>query len=140
MTQTGHAGDTLAGSSGNQPSPSPSQGAQFLGHPRGLSVLFFTEFWERFSYYGIRAILLLFMTSAIAANGLGFDTTTAGFIYGLYTSLAYLASVPGGWIADNLLGQRQSVFYGGILISLGNFILFFHGVIFLEIGLLVIIL
>jgi POT family proton-dependent oligopeptide transporter len=112
----------------------------FFGHPRGLATLFFTEFWERFSYYGMRAILLLFMTAPAAASGMEFDTATAGFIYGLYTSLAYLGNLPGGWIADKLIGQRRAVLYGGVLISLGNLLLAFHGVAFLFSGLLFIIL
>jgi POT family proton-dependent oligopeptide transporter len=112
---------------------------QFFGHPRGLSVLFFTEFWERFSFYGLRAILLLFLTAPAAISGMEFDITTAGFIYGVYTSMAYLASVPGGWIADNLIGQRRAIFYGGILISAGNLVLSLHGVQFLAIGLMLVI-
>src|SRR5262245_7969303 len=72
----------------------------FFGHPRGLSTLFFTEMWERFSYYGMRALLILFMTAPAAAGGLGFDTAVAGAIYGLYTSSVYMACLPGGWIAD----------------------------------------
>src|SRR6476620_2971793 len=68
----------------------------FFGHPRGLSTLFFTEMWERFSYYGMRALLILFMTAAPAAGGLGFDTGTAGAVYGLYTSMVYMTSLPGG--------------------------------------------
>ncbi len=119
--------------------PSVQQGAQFFGHPRGLSVLFFTEFWERFSFYGLRAILLLFLTAPAVASGMEFDTTTAGFIYGVYTSMAYLASVPGGWIADNLIGQRKAILYGGILISLGNLTLALHGVQFMALGLLLVI-
>ncbi len=111
----------------------------FFGHPRGLSTLFFTEFWERFSYYGLRAILLLFMTSSATQSGLEFDTTTAGFIFGTYTSLAYLANLPGGWIADKLIGQSRAVLYGGILISLGNLLLAFHGLPFLFGGLLLVI-
>src|SRR5678816_3170918 len=71
----------------------------FFGHPRGLSTLFFTEMWERFSYYGMRALLILFMTAAPAAGGLGFDAVTAGAIYGLYTSMVYMMTLPGGWIA-----------------------------------------
>jgi proton-dependent oligopeptide transporter, POT family len=117
-----------------------SDAKQFFGHPRGLSTLFFTEFWERFSYYGMRAILVLFLTAPAAISGMQFDTATAGFIYGLCTSLAYLANLPGGWVADKLIGQRQAVFYGGILIALGNLSLAFHGVPFLALGLLLIIL
>ena len=77
----------------------------FFGHPRGLSTLFFTEMWERFSYYGMRALLILFMTAAAAPGGLGLDTAAAGAIYGLYTSMVYLTALPGGWIADRVLGS-----------------------------------
>jgi POT family proton-dependent oligopeptide transporter len=93
----------------------------FFGHPRGLATLFFTEMWERFSYYGMRALLILFMTAAPAAGGLGFDAATAGAIYGLYTSMVYLTSLPGGWIADRLIGGQRAVLYGGIFISAGHF-------------------
>jgi proton-dependent oligopeptide transporter, POT family len=93
----------------------------FFGHPRGLSTLFFTEMWERFSYYGMRAILILFMTAAPLGGGMGFDTNTAGAVYGLYTSMVYLATLPGGWLADRLLGQRSAVLYGGMLIAAGHF-------------------
>ena len=104
------------------PVPSvPLDDRAFFGHPRGLSTLFFTEMWERFSYYGMRALLILFMTAAPAVGGLGFDTATAGAIYGLYTSMVYMTSLPGGWIADRLLGQRRAVLYGGILIASGHF-------------------
>ena len=72
----------------------------FFGHPRGLSTLFFTEMWERFSYYGMRALLILFMTASPATGGLGFDAATAGAIYGLYTAMVYMFTLPGGWIAD----------------------------------------
>ena len=107
--------------------------ASFLGHPQGLATLFFTEMWERFSYYGMRAILILFMTAPAARGGLGFSVATAGVIYGLYTSMVYLLSVPGGWVADRIFGQRRAVLYGGILITLGQFSLgvprisFFYG-------------
>jgi POT family proton-dependent oligopeptide transporter len=93
----------------------------FFGHPRGLSTLFFTEMWERFSYYGMRALLILFMTAPLAAGGLGFDTASAGAVYGLYTSMVYMMTLPGGWIADRLIGQRRAVLYGGIIIALGHF-------------------
>ena len=93
----------------------------FFGHPRGLSTLFFTEMWERFSYYGMRALLILFMTAAPASGGLGFDTSAAGAVYGLYTSMVYLASLPGGWLADRLIGQRRAVLWGGVLIAMGHF-------------------
>ena len=94
----------------------------FFGHPRGLSTLFFTEMWERFSYYGMRALLLLYMVTSIGEGGLGFDEKTSGAIYGLYTMMVYLLALPGGWIADNVLGLRKSVFYGGCIISLGHFL------------------
>src|ERR1700744_835074 len=76
----------------------------FFGHPRGLSTLFFTEMWERFSYYGMRALLILFMTATVANGGLGFNTSKAGAIYGMYTAMVYLVSVPGGWLADRITG------------------------------------
>jgi POT family proton-dependent oligopeptide transporter len=104
--------------------PAPAAAAldrRFFGHPRGLSTLFFTEMWERFSYYGMRALLILFMTAPVAAGGLGFDTAAAGAVYGLYTSMVYMATLPGGWVADRLIGQRRAVLYGGIVIALGHF-------------------
>src|SRR2546425_2787470 len=111
----------------------------FFGHPRGLSTLFFTEMWERFSYYGMRALLILFMTAPVAAGGLGFDTGVAGAVYGLYTSMGYMTSLPGGWVADRLIGQRRAVLYGGILIACGHFALAFpaHGAFFLGLALIV---
>jgi POT family proton-dependent oligopeptide transporter len=93
---------------------------RFFGHPKGLSTLFFTEMWERFSYYGMRALLILFMTAPLAAGGLGFDTAKAGAIYGTYVSLVYITSLPGGWLADRFLGQRRATLYGGVLIMLGH--------------------
>jgi len=92
----------------------------FFGHPRGLATLFLTELWERFSYYGMRALLILYMTAATTSGGLGFDVAKAGALYGLYTAMVYLLSLPGGWIADRFLGQRRAVLYGGALIALGN--------------------
>jgi POT family proton-dependent oligopeptide transporter len=99
---------------------SPPPDARFFGHPRGLSVLFFTEMWERFSYYGMRALLILFMTAPLAAGGLGFDTAKAGPIYALYVSSVYLLSLPGGWVADRILGLRPAVFVGGVIIMSGH--------------------
>jgi POT family proton-dependent oligopeptide transporter len=92
----------------------------FFGHPRGLSTLFFTEMWERFTFYGMRAILVLFMTAEVAKGGLGFATAKAGAIYGTYMAMVYLMALPGGWIADRILGLRRSVLVGGIIIMLGN--------------------
>ena len=120
----------------------------FFGHPRGLATLFFTEMWERFSYYGMRALLVLFMTApiAIANPGLGYGAAKAGAVYGLYTSMVYLLALPGGWVADNLWGQRRAVFVGGCIIALGHFTMagpllglpetptFFAGLMFIVIG------
>lgn len=125
----------------------PDQGMRF-GHPRGLSTLFFTEVWERFSYYGMRALLVLFMTAAAtgANAGLGFDVRTSTAIYGLYTSMVYLLALPGGWVADKLWGQQRAVFVGGCIIALGHFTLagpliglpllptFFAGLFFIIVG------
>ena len=126
----------------------PLHAAQWFGHPRGLSTLFFTELWERFSYYGMRALLVLFMTTAAAEGnpGLEFGEGRAGAIYGLYTFFVYVLALPGGWIADNLWGQRKAVFVGGCIIALGHFTMagplvglpdngsFFLGLMFIVIG------
>ena len=96
---------------------------EWFGHPRGLSTLFFTEMWERFSYYGMRAILVLFMTNAVATGGMGLDDVTATAMYGLYTAAVYLVALPGGWIADRVLGLRRAVFWGGCIIAAGHFTL-----------------
>lgn len=96
-------------------------GPTMFGHPRGLMTLFFTEMWERFSFYGMRALLILFMTAAVADGGLGFDDKTSGAIYGLYTMGVYLLALPGGWFADRLFGLKKSVWYGGIIIAIGHF-------------------
>ncbi len=95
----------------------------FFGHPAGLRTLFLAELWERFSYYGMRALLVLFMTAPIAAGGLGWSVEKAGPIYGLYTAMVYLVALPGGWIADRILGQRKSVFWGGVVIMMGHVVL-----------------
>jgi len=108
---------------------------RFFGHPRGLMTLFFTEMWERFSYYGMRAILTLFMLAPVAAGGLGMQPEQAGPIYAMYTSLVYLMTIPGGWLADNLLGQRKSVLYGGVVIMIGHILLAMHGLPFFYSGL-----
>lgn len=112
-------------------------------HPHGLYTLFFTEMWERFSYYGMRAILVLFMTGATVAEnpGMGMDVGTATAIYGLYTGLVYLLGLPGGWVADQLWGQRKAVFVGGCIIAAGHFSMavpstfaFFMGLALITIG------
>jgi proton-dependent oligopeptide transporter, POT family len=116
--------------------------ATFFGHPRGLATLFFTEMWERFTYYGMRAVLVLFLVAAIKAGGFGIDDKTATAIYGLYTAGAYLAALPGGWIADRLIGAQRAVLAGGICIALGNALLavsssprgFYLGLVVIVIG------
>ena len=117
----------------------PAADTSFFGHPRGLSTLFFTEMWERFSYYGMRALLILFMTAPLAAGGLAFDTATAGAIYGLYTSMVYMTTLPGGWIADRLIGQRRAVLYGGIIIAAGHFCMAFSALATFYLGLFLIV-
>ena len=112
----------------------------FFGHPRGLSTLFFTEMWERFSFYGMRALLLLYMTAPLAAGGLGLDAARGGAIYGLYTSMVYMTSLPGGWIADRLIGQRRAVLYGAILIAMGHFSMAFPVTTTFYLGLFLIVL
>lgn len=104
------------------------EGETLFGHPKGLFTLFFTEMWERFSYYGMRALLILFMTKAIVDGGLGFDDKTAGSIYGLYTMGVYLLALPGGWLADRIFGLKKSVWYGGIIIALGHFLMAMPGI------------
>lgn len=99
----------------------------FFGHPVGLGTLFFTEMWERFSYYGMRAILVLFMTTDVAREGLGLNEETSTAVYALYTAAVYLLTLPGGWLADNVFGQQKSIWYGGILIMIGHAILAIPG-------------
>lgn len=113
----------------------------FFGHPRGLSTLFFTELWERFSYYGMRALLVLFMTAEAIGNnpGLGLSVGEATAIYGLYTFFVYMLSLPGGWIADNIWGQRKAVFIGGIIIAMGHFSMAVPTTTFFFIGLALIV-
>lgn len=100
---------------------------KFFGHPIGLSTLFFTEMWERFSYYGMRAILILFMTTPAARDGLGISVEESAAIYGLYTAAVYLLTLPGGWLADNVLGQQKAIWYGGICILIGHLLLAIPG-------------
>jgi len=114
------------------------------GHPKGLYLLFATEMWERFSYYGMRGLLTLYLTKATIEGGLGFDDANAGLIYGIYTGLVYLTPIFGGWLADNILGQRKSITLGGILMALGqiclfmssseHIVMFYAGLILLIIG------
>jgi POT family proton-dependent oligopeptide transporter len=97
--------------------------ATFFGHPRGLATLFLTEMWERFTYYGMRAVLILFLVASVATGGLGLDDKKAAAIYGLYTASVYLAGLPGGWVADRLIGAQRAVMLGGAFITLGNLLL-----------------
>ncbi len=94
-----------------------------VGQPRGLSPLFFTEMWERFSFYGMRAIFQPFMAAAAVAGGLGYDASGAGAVLAVYMSMVYMMSLPGGWIADKYLGQRRAVFLGGVIIMIGHVLL-----------------
>jgi proton-dependent oligopeptide transporter, POT family len=107
---------------------------EFFGHPKGLGPLFFTELWERFSYYGMRSILILYMTSTAAQGGLGFDVKTASSLYGWYTMAVYITAVPGGWIADYVTGARLAVFLGGIIIACGHFSMVFHSMTTFYLG------
>ena len=100
--------------------PTAAEDRSFFGHPRGLSTLFFTEMWERFSYYGIRPLLVLFMAAALSEGGFGIERTQASAIVGIYAASVYLASLPGGWVADRLLGLRRAIMLGAVLISLGH--------------------
>jgi proton-dependent oligopeptide transporter, POT family len=98
----------------------PASDRSFFGHPRGLSTIFFTEMWERFSFYGLRPLLILFMTAALTESGFGFERGHASAIVGIYAGSVYLSSLPGGWVADRLLGLRRAIFWGAVLISLGH--------------------
>jgi POT family proton-dependent oligopeptide transporter len=118
-----------------------TQDTGFFGHPKGLSTLFFTEMWERMSYYGMRALLVLFMTASIQDGGLFITVASATAIYGLYTGSVYFMGLPGGWIADRLIGGQKAVWYGGIIIMLGHIVLaipndstFFVGLVLVVIG------
>lgn len=112
---------------------------RFFGHPRGLATLFFTEMWERFSYYGMRAILILFMTAGVAQGGLGFDVAKAAAIYGLYTAGVYLSGLPGGWLADRVFGHHRAVLFGGVLIAAGHCTLAVHKLHFFYSGLILVV-
>ena len=112
----------------------------WAGHPRGLATLFFTEMWERFSYYGMRALLVLFMVDQIESGGLAYDDQTATAIYGLYTAAVYLVALPGGWIADRLWGAQRAVWVGGFIIMMGHFVLAIPGTPSFFAGLLLVVL
>ncbi len=116
----------------------------FMGHPKPLRSLFLTEMWERFSFYGVRPLLILYMIALINEGGLGMERPTAAAVVGLYTGALYLASLPGGWLADNWLGQQRAVWYGSLIIALGHIsialsaafgsALFFIGLVFIVVG------
>ena len=120
---------------------SPGDDTAFFGHPTGLSTLFYTEMWERMSYYGMRALLVLYMTLSIQEGGLGITVASATAIYGLYTGAVYFMGLPGGWIADRMIGSQNAIWYGGIIIMCGHLLLaiphdstFFIGLIFVVAG------
>ena len=119
----------------------PKAGREFFGHPKGLSTLFMTEMWERLSFYGMRALLLLYMTSELEKGGLGWDVRSSAAIYGLYTSSVWFLPLIGGWIADRYIGAKRATLIGGIIITLGHFLLafppipfFYAGLIFVSVG------
>jgi POT family proton-dependent oligopeptide transporter len=115
--------------------------ATLFGQPRGLATLFFTEMWERFTYYGMRAILVLFMVASASRGGLGIDDHTASAIFGLFVAGSYLLSLLGGWMADRLIGGQRAVICGGVFIMVGNAMLvsgtsqvFFVGLLTIALG------
>jgi POT family proton-dependent oligopeptide transporter len=120
-----------------------SNSKNFFGHPIGLRTLFLTEMWERMSYYGMRALLVLYMTGAITGfnPGLGWSQIEAQAIYGIYVGLVYFMVVPGGWLADNILGHQKAVLFGAVIIALGHYTLaipltqtFFLGLLLVVLG------
>jgi len=117
----------------------PDSSRSFFGHPRGLATLFMTEMWERFTYYGMRAILLLYLVAAIQDGGLGIDEKTGSAIYGLYISGTYLLSLLGGYIADRIIGAQRAVWWGGIFIMVGNACLAFGNTQLFFCGLMIIV-
>src|SRR5437879_12244972 len=121
------------------PTPRP-ESTRFFGHPGGLLTLFFTEMWERFSYYGMRGFLILYATAAVTTGGLGFTVQHGASVYKWYTSSVWLTPILGGLIADRLLGQYRSVFLGGAGIALGHFTLAFKSLPSFYTGLVLILL
>jgi len=142
------AGSGLPGGSSGAPGAGSVAGAtgasgrSFLGHPVGLVTVFFVEMWERLSFYGMRALLILFLVDQVAHGGMGLDDRTAAAIYGLYVGGSYLSCLPGGWIGDRLLGSQRAVLIGGIVITIGHLLLgfspstqvFFFGLLVIVIG------
>jgi POT family proton-dependent oligopeptide transporter len=124
----------------NQAAVTVAAGRELFGHPRGLATLFFTEMWERFSFYGMRALLVLFMVEQVERGGLGFSDQAATALYGLYTASAYLVCLPGGWIADRLWGAPRAIWVGGTIIMCGHFVLAISGLASFYGGLLLVVL
>ncbi|MGW3623575.1 peptide MFS transporter [Streptomyces sp. NPDC000880] len=119
----------------------PSGEKTFFGHPRGMATLFMTEMWERFSWYGMRGILTLYLVAAVLDGPLEDRKVLAASIYGVYNAVVYMAAMPGGWVADRLWGARKAVLVGGIIIALGHFTLtipndtaFFCGLALIAVG------
>jgi POT family proton-dependent oligopeptide transporter len=120
----------------------PAHSRALFGHPAGLATVFLVEMWERLSYYGMRALLILFLVDQVAHGGLGLDDRTAAAIYGLYVGATYLSCLPGGWIGDRVLGSQRAVLIGGVVITLGHLLLgfapstevFFFGLLVIVIG------
>lgn len=121
---------------GTPPNPHHIEGDHaFFGHPRGLATLFSTEMFERFSFYGMRALLVLYLAAPVSGGGLGLPLTTAMALYSIYNSTVYLAALPGGWLADRVFGGRKAVLYGGITITVGHILLALPGAAFAYLGL-----
>src|SRR5436853_373712 len=134
-----HKMSTPIDGTGGSPASAADRG--FFGHPRGLSTLFFTEMWERFSYYGMRALLTLYMTKTLAEGGLAFDEKYASVIYATYVSAVWYLPLIGGWLADKILGARRAVLIGGIVIACGHYSMaidsmptFYGGLILIGLG------
>jgi len=115
-----------------------SEDRGWFGYPRGLSTLYFTELWERFSYYGMRALLLLFMVEPASQGGLGFSTRRAALIYGTYTMSVYMLAIAGGFVGDRFLGARRAVRFATVLIASGHFVLALHGLTSFYAGLVLV--
>ena len=120
---------------------SKSSDTFFLGHPKGLVTLFLTEMWERMSFYGMRGLLVLFMTREVTEGGMNLNAPEAMAIYGIYGASVYFLCVPGGWIADKIFGAQRTVLYGAIIITIGHYVLaipydktFFLGLVLVSIG------
>jgi POT family proton-dependent oligopeptide transporter len=132
---------TLSTESAQTPQATAVQGRTFFGHPRGLATLFMTEMWERFSFYGMRALLVIYLVAPADKGGLGFSAATGAAIYSVYNAMVYLLALPGGWVSDRFWGARKTVLIGGCIIMAGHFMLavpaeasFFVGLGFIAVG------